>query len=130
MLSDDLLPDRIGDSSVSGVPSRTLIVLGVVTAAFTAYGSLETITSFASLSFIVVFGAMNALTFPRRDTEQLTDVWPAIGSVGAVGFFVLMLYHLYSTERGTFYAVVIIAVMVFLIELLYFERSVIEEEIP
>jgi len=130
MLSDDLLPDRVGDSSASGVPSRTVLLLGVTTAAFTVYGSLEAITAFASLAFIVVFGGVCALAFTERDTEYLTAVWPAVGAVGATGFSVLLLYHLYSTERGTFYAVLLIAAVVLVAELLYFERTVIEREIP
>ena len=44
--------------------------------------------------------------------------------------FLLLFYHLYSTERGTFYTVVIIAITAFLVELLYFERNVPKEVIP
>jgi len=130
MLSDALLPDRVGDSSVSGVPSRTLLLLGLVTIVFTIYGSLEAITSFASLAFIVVFGSMSALAFSRRDADQIHPVPPVVGIVGALGFFVLMFYHLYVAERGTFYAVVLIAMAILAVEVLYFERRVIEEQIP
>ncbi|WP_408959540.1 APC family permease [Natrinema sp. 74] len=130
MLSDDLLPDRAGDSSASGVPTRTLLLLGGITAAFTAYGSLSAITSFASLSFIVVFGAMSALAVTRRDADRIAAVWPVIGTIGAGLFFVLMLYHLYTAERETFYAVVLIAIAMVTVEGLYFERDRIEREIP
>ncbi|WP_254533746.1 APC family permease [Natrinema gelatinilyticum] len=130
MLSDDLLPDRVGDTSASGVPTRTLLLLGLVTMAFTAYGSLEAITSFASLSFIVVFGAMSVLAFTRRNADQINATPPVVGAAGSIGFFFLMLYHLYVEQRGTFFAVILIAAAVFLVELLYFERRIIEEEIP
>ena len=130
MLSDNLLPDRAGDSNASGVPSRTLLIIGVITAAFTAYGSLSAITSLASLAFIVVFGTMSVLAFTQRSNDQITAVWPAIGAIGATLFFVLMFYHLYTAERGTFYAVLVITVTVILAEVLYFEQNVIEEEIP
>ncbi|WP_276255489.1 APC family permease [Halomontanus rarus] len=130
MATDDLLPDRAGDASASGVPTRTLLILGIVTAVFTAYGSLSAITAFASLTFIVVFGAMGALAFAQRDTDRITAIWPAVGTVGGGLSFVLMFYHLYTAERGTFYAVVLIAVAVFAVELLYFERDILEEEIP
>lgn len=130
MLSEDLLPDRAGDSSTRGLSTRTLLLLGLVTASFTAYGSLSAITSFASLSFIVVFGAMGGLAFTQRQTADVNAVWPAIGTVGASLFFVLMFFQLYSAERGTFYAVVLLAVAVVLVELLYFEREVIEHELP
>lgn len=130
MLENDLLPDRTGDASAGGVPTRTVLLLGTVTAAFTAYGSLSAITSFASLSFIVVFGGVSALAVSRRDDDRITATWPVVGVIGAVLSFVLMFYHLYTTERGTFYAVLLIAVAVFSVELLYFERDVIEAEIP
>jgi len=129
MLTDDLLPDRAGDSSVSGVPTRTLLLLGVVTAAFTAYGSLSAITSFASLAFIIVFGAMSALAFSRRKNARIAAVWPALGAVGAPLFFVLLFYHLYTAERQTFYGVVVLTVVVISVEVLYFERDVIKREI-
>jgi amino acid transporter len=129
LLSDDLLPDRVGDSSASGVPDRTVLVIGAATAAFTAYGSLSAITSFASLAFIVVFGGTSYLAFTQRDTERVSALWPAVGAVGASLFFALMLYHLYAAERNTFYTVLLVAGVVFAVELLYFERDVIEEEI-
>ncbi|QHS17494.1 amino acid permease [haloarchaeon 3A1-DGR] len=130
MLSSDLLPDRVGDASADGVPPRTVLLIGGVTAAFTAVGSLSAITSFASLSFIVVFGAMSLLAFTQRDRERIRAVWPAVGAVGATLFFVLLFYHLYTAERETFYAVLGIAVATFLVETLYFERDVIRAEIP
>ncbi len=129
MIGNDMLPDRAGDSSAEGVPARTVVGLGVVTAAFSAYGSLGAITSFASLSFIVVFGAMSYLAVRQRDEDAVNPVVPAVGAVGALGFFPLMFYHLYRSEPGTFYAVLVLAVLVFAVELLYFERDVIESEI-
>ncbi len=130
MVSDGLLPDRItSEDHDEGVPPRTVLVIGVVTAAFTAYGSLNAITSFASLAFIVVFGSMSLLAFRQRDQEAVTGAIPAVGAVGAFGFFPLMLYHLYTKEPGTFYMVVAIAAAVIALELLYFERETIEEEV-
>lgn len=129
MLSDDLVPDRVGDASASGIPTRTVLVLGAIVAAFTAYGSLGAITSFASLTFIIVFGAMSYLAFRQRDQAEVNEVIPSIGVVGATGFLVLMLWHLFRAERPTFYAVILIAIAVLAVEILYFERDVLEEEI-
>mgnify|MGYP000586772261 CR=1 FL=1 len=129
MLTDDLLPDDLGDSDTDGVPQRTLLVIGVITAAFSAVGSLGAITSFASLSFIVIFGAMSALAFRQRDADGVNPVPPAIGAVGAAGFFPLMLYNLYNREPNTFYMVLVVAAAVVAVELLYFERSYLEREV-
>ncbi|MFC5368936.1 hypothetical protein [Salinirubrum litoreum] len=129
MLSNDLLPDQIGDAAAEGLPERTVLVLGAITAAFTWYGSLGAITSFASLAFILVFGAMSYLAWRQRVTDEVNAAVPAVGTLGALVFFSLMLYNLYVRERYTFYMVLGIATVVFAVELLYFERERIEQEV-
>ncbi|WP_313691191.1 APC family permease [Halorarum halobium] len=129
MLSKDLLPDRVGDSSASGVPRRTLLVLGAITAAFSAVGSLGVITNFASVSFIVVFGAMSFLAFRHRDHADVHPAPAVVGTVGAAGFLVLLSYHLYTSTPSTFYLMLLLAAAVVTVELLYFERDVLEEEV-
>lgn len=129
MLGDDLLPDQIGNTDAAGIPERTVLLLGTVTGLFTWFGSLSAITSFASLSFILVFGSMSYLAFRQRNHDAVNAVIPAVGTLGAVAFFPLMLYNLYTREPNTFYMVLTIAVVVFAVELLYFERDVIEEEV-
>jgi len=129
LLGDDLLPDQIGDSDGDGIPERTVLVLGGITAILTWYGSLGAITSFASLSFILVFGAMSYLAFRHRDHDGVNAVIPAIGTVGSLTFFPLMVYNLYTREPNTLYMVLGIATLVLTVELLYFERDVIEEEV-
>lgn len=131
LLQGDLLPDRFGDADTDGVPERSVLVLGVLTAAFAVYGSLGAITSFASLSFIVVFGAMSYLAFTERDNDD-ADVHPvptAIGAVGALGFAPLMLYNLYTREPNTFWMVLVLGAFVVAVELLYFERDALEREL-
>ena len=127
MLSDDLLPDRVGDSSADGLPYRTLLLLGIVTATLSAVGTLGAITSFASLAFIVVFGGMCYLALRQHDRENVTAAIPLVGGIGSIGFFVLMFWHLYRAEPETFVSVVVIAVAVLTVELLYFERPRLEE---
>jgi amino acid transporter len=129
LLSKDLLPDHVGDSSADGVPEKTLLGLGVVTAGFAAWGSLDAITSFASVAFIVVFGSTSYLAFVRRDEESVSALPPALGLVGCAGFLPVMLYHLYSANRETFVMVCVLAVAVVGVELLYFERELLAEEV-
>jgi len=129
MLSDDLLPDRIGDSAAEGIPTRTLLLLGAVTATFAAIGSLGGITSFASVAFIVVFGAMSYLALRERDRDRIDPLPPAVGLVGTAGFLPLLFRHLYTNQRHTFYVVLVLSVVVVGVELLYFERDAIEEEV-
>ena len=128
MVSSDLLPDRVADGG-EGVSARSLLVLGGITALLTGVGSLDAITSFASLSFIVVFGAMSAIAFRHRDTDPVVGTVALSGVVGTAAFFPLMFSHLYRNEPSTFAVVVALAVGVILAEVLYFERDLLREEI-
>ena len=129
MLQNDLLPDAIGRGDADGIPERTVLVVGAITAAFAVVGTLGAITSFASLSFIVVFGAMSYLAFRERDREGVHPIPPLVGLLGAAGFLPLMLIHLYRSEPQTFTMVVVLAVTVVAVELLYFEHEEFEREI-
>jgi amino acid transporter len=127
MLSDDLLPDQFGDAQASSTPTRPLIILGAVAAAFTAYGNLNGITSFGSLAFMVVFGTMSYLAFRQRDSDEVSPMVPAIGVLGTAVFFPLLLWHLYTDQPGVFSAVVLLAIAIIALEVGYFERETIEE---
>jgi amino acid transporter len=127
MVADDFLPNRLRGST-GDEPTRLLVVLGLLTAAFVLVGSLDAITSFASLAFITIFGGMSALAFTQRDS-LVTALVPGFGTVGAVAAVVSLLSHLFSTEFDTFVLVVALAVGVVAVELLYFEREPIAHEL-
>ncbi|UPM42254.1 APC family permease [Halocatena salina] len=127
MLTDGLLPDQFGDADKSGAPARTVLIIGGLTILFTIYGSLEGITSFASLSFIVVFGAMNFLAVRERESLDANRYVPIVGFVGSLVFLPSMVYYLYTKEHAVFNAVVLLATAVLAVEILYFERESIED---
>ncbi|MFB6081921.1 MAG: APC family permease [Halanaeroarchaeum sp.] len=112
LLDADLLPDNFGSADVDGVPERTILILGAITAAFTAWGSLRAITSFASLSFIVVFGTISVLALRHRDHEAINPVPPAVGALGTSVFAPVLFFSLYRREPNTFWMVLVIAVLV------------------
>jgi len=127
LVSENLLPNQIrgkGDE-----PVRALLVLGGLTAVFTFFGSLDGIASFASLAFISIFGAVAFLAFRNRSDSLVTAVVPAVGTLGAAATVVALLWHLYTAEPDVFGTVVVIAVAVVAVELLYFEREPLAEEV-
>ena len=127
MVADDFLPNRLrGDEG--GEPIRVLVILGVLTAALAVLGSLNAISSFASLSFITIFGAISALAVTQRESWA-TAMLPAAGVIGATAAATALLYHLYTAERGVFVTVIALAVAVVAVEVLYFERDRIESEV-
>ncbi|MFD1514584.1 APC family permease [Halomarina rubra] len=124
MLPDVLDADSPGDPEEgSGLPTRIVLVFGALTTAFTVVGSLQGITSFASLTFIVVFGGMSYLALTQRDHEDVSAIPPAIGLVGTATFLPLMLWHLFSAQRGVFYTVVAISAVAVAVELAYFRSK-------
>jgi len=132
LLQMGLLPERFGDGTDDGdgIPSGTVVVLGALAAAFSVYGSLRSITSFASLAFITAFGAMSYLAFAKRDELDIVAPIPLLGLLGTAVFFPLLLYDLYLQDPATLALVAVIAVVVVGAELLYFEREPIEKRLP
>lgn len=140
LLRMGLLPDRLGDTdhengngsdgNEQDIPSKIVVVLGVFAASFAVYGSLRSITSFASLAFIAVFGGMSYLAFANRDQLEILTPVPIVGMVGCAVFFPLLLYDLYINDPQVFSLVILIAVVVLVVEILYFERGPLEERLP
>ncbi|MFC7128902.1 APC family permease [Haloferax chudinovii] len=127
LVADDLLPSRLRDESADE-PIRPLVTLGVLAAGFAFLGSLDAISSFASLAFISIFGGLSLLAFRERE-ELATAVIPAVGTVGGIGSAAALLWHLFDAERGTFWTVLALAVVVVGVEVLYFERQSIADEV-
>jgi len=92
------LGDDTDSSSESGPPTRTVIVLGTLTAIFTFYGSLDGITSFASGAFMTIFGTVSGLAFMQRSDALRTAVIPALGAVGSGVALIALLWNLHRTN--------------------------------
>ena len=126
----DLLPSWLGSSGGGdGIPSGIVIVLGLLSAAFAVYGSLRSISSFASLAFIVVFGGMSYLAYANRDELDIVGPIPLLGVVVAAVYAPLLLYDLYLSDPVTLGLVVLIAVFVVGSELVYFEGEPLAQKI-
>ncbi|MFB6078268.1 MAG: APC family permease [Halarchaeum sp.] len=78
-------------------PIRPLLVLGTITVILTVYGSLESITSFASGAFISIFGVVSAVAYTQRDSAVSAAV-PALGAVGSLVALVALFWHLHATN--------------------------------
>jgi amino acid transporter len=127
LVSRDVLPEEMGSHGNRTVPIRAVLVIGFFTALFTSFGSLEAVVEFASLMYIVVFGSICALALANRDQADISAIPPAVGLVGCVFFFFALLWYLYTQLYSVFVLVVAIAIVVFAIEALYFERGALEQ---
>ncbi|MFB6205999.1 MAG: APC family permease [Haloglomus sp.] len=125
--ADGLMPDQVASSRGADIPTNALTLIGTLTAVFTVYGSLEAITEFASMAFIVVFGAMNYVALRWAEHEGFRTWIPLVGLVGTGVFLPLFGWHLYREQFHIFVLVLSISVALLLLEGLYFEREFVSE---
>ncbi|WP_423743765.1 APC family permease (plasmid) [Haladaptatus sp. SPP-AMP-3] len=110
-----------GDGDGNQIPSGIVIGLGVLSMAFAVYGSLMSITTFASLAFIAVFGGVSYVAYREREDLDIHPAIPGVGTVGCALFFPVLLYDLYVHSSSTFWLVIVIGLLVVGSELVYFK---------
>ena len=119
------LPQLFSFRNKNGVPTRSLIIIAGLTAVFTTLGTLEEITSFASIAFALVFGAVNYICFRDSDIDR-SPLIPGIGLVGTLTFLPLILWHYLRTQPAMLYSVGGIFLTLVILELGYSERRRLE----
>lgn len=124
LATEQLLPRHLESSG--GEPIRELAILGVLTPSLATLGSLDTISSFASLVFIVIFGLISYLAYQNRSDTIASVVIPVVGAGGAIATVLVLVWYLATIEPETF-VVIFLLVLVIVVELFYFERAPIEE---
>lgn len=121
------LPGLFSFQNRKGIPTKSLLVIGALTALFTFLGSLEEITTFASVSFIAIFGVVNYVCLSDPDLEKKKWI-PWMGLVGSLSALGLLIWHLYVRQPHILAFVSLLYAALFAAEFLYFERRFIEEE--
>ncbi len=122
------LPQVFSFKNQQGIPTHSLIITGFATVLLALIGSLEAITTFASISFAIVFGVVNLICWRDREVDTMNWV-PELGVLGIAAVLILEVYHLYTEQRHLLVFVSGIYLAVVLAEYLYFERNEIEKEI-
>jgi amino acid transporter len=123
--SEGALPQVFSFRNRKDVPTWSLVGIAGLTAVFTALGTLEEITSFASIAFALVFGTVNYICL--RDPEADRSPWiPGLGLVGTASFVLLILWHYLRTQPTMLYYVGGIFLALVVLEVLYSGRRRIE----
>ncbi len=125
--ADGELPQVFSFKNKEGIPTRSLLIISVLTAAFTFLGSLKSIATFASISFVMIFGVVNFVAY-RDEGLQIRDWVPLTGFAGTAMVFLLEIYHLVTEEVHLFLFIAGIYSVLLLLEFLYFEREELEKE--
>ncbi|MFB6089044.1 MAG: APC family permease [Candidatus Aenigmatarchaeota archaeon] len=120
------LPRVFSFRNKEGIPVYALLITGSLTAIFSVFGSLEQITEFGSVAFIIADGAANFanLRLYRETNSHL--IIPLLGFLGCVIALPIIVYHLFLTEPHILFSIAGIFIFLLLLELLYMERNPIE----
>lgn len=113
------LPTLFSFRNKRDIPVHSLLMVGSLTAVFTFVGTLEVITTFASVSFLIVFSVVNFLCLIDQEVTPRRLV-PGFGLAGSVTALCILLWNLATTTLlfiGGVFALVV------LLELLFVERK-------
>ena len=125
--SERVLPTLFSFKNKKGIPAKSLLLIGALTALFTFFGTLQAITTFASISFILIFGVVNLLAFKERDSWLQAAV-AGFGIIGTTSALCLLLWHLYTEQTVMLAFIAAVFIIVILLELFYFERDLLIEK--
>jgi len=126
--TEGALPRAFSFRNREGIPVYALVIMGGLTAAFAALGSLRQITEFGSVAFLVSFAVTNYTNLRLADETGSNRLLPALGLVGTAAAVPIVLYHLYRTDVEILLWIVGIFLGILLLERLYVERSPFEPE--
>jgi amino acid transporter len=120
--TEGVIPRLFSFRDREGIPVYALLLMGGLTAAFAALGTLKQITEFGSVAFLIADAVANAVNFQLADTTGSNRLFPALGLVGTVAAIPIVLYHLYRTDLGILLWIVGLFCSLFLFEFIYIER--------
>lgn len=105
-----------------GIPVYALLLMGGLTAAFAALGTLKQITEFGSVAFLIADAVANFVNLQLAAQTGSYRLIPALGLAGTVIAIPIVLYHLYQTDIGILLWIIGIFGALLLLEFLYIER--------
>ncbi len=121
--TEGALPRVFSFRNREGIPVYALLIMGGLTAAFAALGSLKQITEFGSVAFLVSFAVTNYTNLRLADETGSNPLVPAVGLIGTTVAIPIVLYHLYRTDVEILLWIVGIFVSLFVLEFVYLTRS-------
>lgn len=127
--TEGVIPEIFSFRNREGIPIYALLLMGGLTAAFTALGTLKQITEFGSVAFLFADAVANYVNLRLADETGSHRLIPAIGLSGTVIAIPLVLYHLYQTDVGILLWIIGIFGSVLILEFVYIERHKIETPI-
>ncbi|WP_135805398.1 APC family permease [Halorussus marinus] len=127
--TEGAIPRLFSFRNREGIPVYSLVLMGGLTAAFAALGTLKQITEFGSVAFLLADAVTNFVNLRLADETGSNRLFPALGLVGTTAAIPIVLYHLYRTDVEILFGIAGIFLTLFLFEALYIERSPFEPDV-
>ncbi len=121
--TEGALPRVFSFRNREDIPVYSLLIMGGLTAALAALGTLKQITEFGSVAFLISFAVTNYTNLILADETGSNRLVPLLGLLGTGVAIPVVLYHLYRTDVGILVWIAGIFLVVFVLEYLYIERS-------
>lgn len=120
--TEDELPRVFSFRNKEGIPTYSILLMAAATAGLTALGSLEQITEFGSVAFLIADAAANYACL-RLYKKAGANKWiPLAGLVGTVVAVPIVAYHLLQTQPMTLLVIASVFVLLFLVEFFHMEE--------
>jgi amino acid transporter len=127
--TEGVMPQLFSFRDREGIPVYALMLMGGLTAAFAALGTLKQITEFGSVAFLIADAVANFVNLRLADETGSNRLFPTLGLIGTVVAIPIVLYHLYQTDFGILLWIVGIFGALFLFEFFYIERRPLDTQI-
>lgn len=127
MATEKELPKVFSMKNQAGVPKNAIIAITIVTIIFTVLGSLEQITEFSSIAFLLAFGVVNYINLRNYKKTNSNPILPTLGLLGILAALPMVGYHVYQASPFNFYIILGIFTLGAYIEFMHMERKKIEQ---
>lgn len=116
MSTKHALPRFFGKKDRKGTPVWAVMLLTAMTIALTTFSTLEGVTAFASLAFLVIFAVVNFAACKKSKEMGISPILPLVGSVSCIGLIPILLYELYNREPYSMLAALAIFAVLIILE--------------
>ncbi|MFB6182301.1 MAG: APC family permease [Candidatus Magasanikbacteria bacterium] len=121
------LPRLFSFRNKKGIPTYSVLLMAGATALFTAFGSLEQITEFGSVAFLIADSAANYANLKLYKKTNSNKWIPLVALIATLGALPIVGYHLYQQAPHTLMIIGIIFAALFVIEFFHMEREEVTE---
>lgn len=123
MAKEKDLPKFFSFKDKRGIPEHSLLVVGALTILFSVFGTLEGITSFASIVFLIIFAVVNFANLKLRKKTGSKPYIPLMGLFGCLMALPIIIRHLFLYKPEILLLLGVMFSLMFTLEFVFIKRD-------